>query len=187
MANRLIGKKIALILEEGYDEQQVTTPLNFLKEEGAGVRFVGPSRSTIYNSNRGTSLSTDLAASEVRLADFDAFIIPGGQATEKMRLSDAVVKLISDADENGKVIAAIGHGPQLLISSGVVKDRMMTCTVGIKIDVKNAGAYYVDEAVVRDGNVISSRSVADLPDFLESITDALSSASSYQKSMFAGA
>ena len=98
-----------------------------------------------------------------------------------------MVKLISDADENGKIIAAIGRGPQLLVSAGAVRDRMVTCYAGIVIDLKNAGAYYVDEPVVRDGNIITSRTIPDLQEFLELVTEALGSSSVLQKSMFAGA
>jgi protease I len=187
MTNRLVGKRIALLLEEGYEDSEVTGPLTFLKEEGASVRFIGPDSTTIYKGRNGASLSADLSAGEARLSDFDAFIIPGGYAPEKMRLSETMVKLIFDADDKGKIVAAIGRGPQLLISSGVVRDRMLTCYPGIVIDLKNAGAYYVDEPVVRDGNLISSRGQGDLTDFLESLTEALGITTTYQKNMFAGA
>jgi protease I len=186
MANRLVGKKVAFLLEEGYEDTQVTTLLNFLKEEGASVRFIGPNRG-VYKSRFGASLSTDLAADEVQLLDFDAFVIPGGYSPEKLRLSPSVVNLIANADDNGKFIAAIGRGPQLLISAEIVKDRMLTCYIGIVVDLKNAGAYYVDEAVVRDGNIVTARGVDDLADFNEAIVDALEIATPYIKNVWAGA
>jgi len=187
MANRLVGKKIAILIEEGYDEQEITVPLTFFKEEGAIVRFIGSGRQSVFTSIDKVSLSADLSAKDVQLADFDAFIIPGGYASEKMRLSDSMVKLMAEADDHGKFIGAIGRGPQLLISANVVKDRMLTCSTGIVIDLKNAGAYYVDDPVVRDGNIVTSGSKDDLPDFLEAIVDAVGIATPYVKNVWAGA
>ncbi len=187
MANRLVGKKIGLLLEEGYEDNEVTVPTNFLMGEGANVKFIGSGRATEFVSRHGVSRSTHLSAADTHISDFDAFVIPGGYAPEKMRLSDAMVKLIAEADDKGKFIAAIGRGPQLLISAYVVKDRMLTCHPGIVIDLKNAGAFYVDDPAVRDGNLITSRGPEDLNDFLETITEALSIATPYIKNVWAGA
>ena len=187
MANRLIGKKIALLLEDGYDDQHVITSFNFFKEEGAVVRFVGSGRTTVFKSQNGTSLSADITAAEAKLTEYDAFIIPGGQAPENMRLFVTLISLITAADEHGKVIGSVGHGAQVLISAGAVKDRLVTCNPGIVIDVKNAGGLYANDPVVRDGNVICSRTGDDLPEFLDTIVDALSTTTTIQKNMFAGA
>jgi protease I len=187
MANRLVGKKIALLLEEGYEDREVTVPLNFLTGEGANVKLIGSDRATDFVSKHGVSLSTHITATDARVSDFDAFLIPGGYAPEKMRLSHSLVNLIAEADDHGKFIAAIGHGPQLLISAGIVKDRMITSYAGIVIDIKNAGAFYVDEASVRDGNLITSRGGDDLTEFLETFTDALTVSTPYIKNVWAGA
>jgi protease I len=187
MANRLVGKKIALLIEEDYEDSEVTVPINFLMEEGANVKLIGSGRASEFVSRNGVSRSVHLSASDANPSDFDAFVIPGGYAPEKMRFSEAMVRLIADADDKGKFIAAIGRGPQLLISAYAVKDRMMTCYAGIVIDLKNAGAFYVDDSAVRDGNIITSRNQADLTDFLETLTDALSISTPYIKNVWAGA
>jgi protease I len=123
----------------------------------------------------------------VQLSDFDIFVVPGGYSPERLRLCADAVELIENADDNGKFIAAIGRGPQLLISAQVVKDRMLTCFIGIVVDLKNAGAYYVDESVVRDGNIITSRGVGDLADFNDALVDALGITTPYIKNVWAGA
>jgi protease I len=187
MANRLIGKRIGILLEEGYEDQELSEPVRFLMDEGAIVKLIGSGRSSVFASRNGVARTAEFAASEVRVRDYDAFIVPGGHAPEKMRLADSMVRLIADADELGIVIAAIGRGPQLLISSKVLKDRMATCFATIVIDVKNAGAQYVDEAVVRDGNLITSRGPSDLPMFLDTIADAVGSGNSMRTQMSAGA
>ncbi|MGQ9676388.1 MAG: DJ-1/PfpI family protein, partial [Chloroflexota bacterium] len=105
--------------------------------------------------------------------DFEAIVIPGGRAPEKMRLHQSMVDLVKEAEAAGLVIAAVCHGPQLLISAGVVKGRTLTCTPSIAIDVQNAGGNYVDQAVVRDGNLITSRNPDDLPMFSKTIIEAL--------------
>ncbi len=106
--------------------------------------------------------------------DFDAVVLPGGMAPDELRRHEAVLQFLRKADEKNKIIASICHGPQLLISAGLLKGRKMTCVDSIKDDVINAGANYVDEELVRDGNMISSRTPEDLPAFGREIVSALS-------------
>ena len=108
------------------------------------------------------------------MKDFDALVIPGGHAPDKMRMRHAMVDLARDAMEAGKPVAAICHGPQLLISANALRGRTLTCWPSIAIDVKNAGGLYVDKPVVEDGNLITSRKPDDVPVFSEAIIRALS-------------
>ena len=107
------------------------------------------------------------------MKDFDALVIPGGHAPDKMRMRHAMVDLARDAMEAGKPVAAICHGPQLLISANALRGRTLTCWPSIAIDVKNAGGLYVDKPVVEDGNLITSRKPDDVPMFSEAIIRAL--------------
>ena len=111
------------------------------------------------------------------MKDFDALVIPGGHAPDKMRMRHAMVDLARDAMEAGKPVAAICHGPQLLISANALRGRTLTCWPSIAIDVKNAGGLYVDKPVVEDGNLITSRKPDDVPVFSEAIIRALHVAS----------
>jgi protease I len=108
------------------------------------------------------------------MKDFDALVIPGGHAPDKMRLRHAMVDLARDFFEAGKPVAAICHGPQVLINANVLRGRTLTCWPSIAIDVKNAGGLYVDRPAVRDGNLITSRKPDDVPFFNEAIIAALS-------------
>ena len=108
------------------------------------------------------------------MKDFDALVIPGGHAPDKMRMRHAMVDLARDAIEAGKLVAAICHGPQLLISANAIRGRTLTCWPSIAVDVKNAGGLYVDKPVVEDGNLITSRKPDDVPAFSDAIIRALS-------------
>ena len=119
-------------------------------------------------------MTSDLAAGAARMEDFDALVIPGGHAPDKMRMRHAMVDLARDAMDAGKPVAAICHGPQLLISANALRGRTLTCWPSIAIDVKNAGGLYVDKPVVEDGNLITSRKPDDVPVFSEAIIRALS-------------
>lgn len=188
MANRLEGKRIALFVEEGFEDSEVSQPLDFLRAEGAEVTLIGSGREETFTGKHGAKITPECDASEVTAEEYDAFVVPGGHAPEKMRMCVEMVQLIAQADERGKIIAAICHGPQLLISADVLRDHMATSYPSIAVDLKNAGAYYVDESVVCSGNIITSRTPADLPDFNEAIVELLTSATEKHKQpMVAGA
>jgi protease I len=116
---------------------------------------------------------SEVAAGAAKAADFDGVVIPGGYAPGKMRIRPAMVDLVRDAVAAGKPVAAICHGPQMLISADVLRGRTVTCTPSIAVDVKNAGGLYVDRPVVEDGNVITSRKPDDVPQFSDAILGAL--------------
>src|ERR1700731_2174282 len=171
----LAGKRIAMLVEDEFEERELTGPLAALRGAGAHVTIVGPTKGTSFRGKRGdATVTSDMAAGEARMGDFDALVIPGGHAPDKMRLRHAMVDLARDAMEAGKPVAAICHGPQLLISANSLRGRTLTCWPSIAIDVKNAGGLYVDKPVVEDGNLIPSRKPDDVPVFNEAIIRALS-------------
>src|SRR5258707_12014299 len=151
----LAGKRIALLVEDEFEDRELTGPLNALRAVGAVVTIIGPLGGTRYRGKRGEStVTSDMAAGQARMMDFDALVIPGGHAPDKMRMRHAMVDLARDAMEVGKPVAAICHGPQLLISADTLRGRTLTCWPSIAIDVKNAGGLYVANPVVKDGNLI---------------------------------
>jgi protease I len=171
----LAGKRVALLVEEEFEDRELTGPLDALRAAGATVMLVGPTAGAAFKGKRGEAVVTsDLAAGAARIADFDALVIPGGYAPDRMRMRHAMVDLARDAMAAGKTVAAICHGPQLLISANALAGRTLTCWPSIAIDVKNAGGLYVDKPVVDDGNLITSRKPDDVPAFTEAIIRALS-------------
>jgi protease I len=142
-------------------------------EESADVIVVGP-KAGIYTSKYGYPVQADLAADQVTASDFDAVIIPGGYAPDHMRRHKAMVDLVRDAVNEDKVVAAICHAGWMLASADVLKGRKVTGFFAIKDDLVHAGATYVDDEVVRDDNLITSRKPDDLPAFCRTIIDVLS-------------
>jgi protease I len=171
----LSGKRVAMLVEDEFEDRELTGPLEALRAAGAVVTIVGPASGASYRGKRGeAAVQSDLAAGAAKMKDFDALVIPGGHAPDKMRMRHAMVDLARDAMESGKPVATICHGPQLLISANVLRGRTLTCWPSIAIDVKNAGGLYVDKPVVEDGNLITSRKPDDVPAFSEAIIRALS-------------
>lgn len=164
-AHPLHGARVAMLIEDLYEDTELTSPRDALLAAGAEVTIVGPMSGRAYAGKHGEAVTADLAAGSARAADFDAVVVPGGFAPDKMRLRHAMVDLVRDAFADGKPVAAICHGPQVLINASVLKGRTLTCWPSIAVDVKNAGGRYVDKPVVEDGNLITSRKVDDLPQF----------------------
>jgi protease I len=170
----LDGKKIAILAEEDFEDSELIEPLRSMKNAGARVVIVGTGSKPSYRGKRGNaSVSVDTTADKVNVEDFAAIIIPGGYAPDKMRRDPAMVELVKKAYEMGKVVAAICHGPQLLISADIVRGRRVTSWPSIAVDLENAGAVWVDAPVVQDGNIITARKPADLPRFNKAIIEAL--------------
>lgn len=171
----LTGKRVAILVEDGFEDRELTGPRDALSAAGARVIIVGPTAGTDFLGKRGeATVTSDLAAGSVRIQDVDALVIPGGHAPDKMRMRHAMVDLTREAMDAGKPVAAICHGPQLLISANALRGRTLTCWPSIAVDVKNAGGLYVDKPVVEDGNLITSRKPDDVPVFSEAIIRALS-------------
>jgi protease I len=173
-AGVLSGKRIAILVEQEFEDSELAGPRDALAAAGATVVMVGPVAGAEYRGKRGdTVVTSELAAGAARMKDFDALVIPGGYAPDKMRMRHAMVDLTRDAMEAGKPVAAICHGPQLLISANALRGRTLTCWPSIAIDVKNAGGLYVDKPVVEDGNLITSRKPDDVPMFTAAIVRAV--------------
>jgi len=167
-------KRIAILVEQDFEDAELTEPLRAMKDAGATVVIVGSgSRQSYQGKKRVAEVTVDTTADKVKVEEFDAIIVPGGYAPDKMRLHQPMIDLVKDAYKAGKIIAAVCHGPQLLISAGIVKGRRVTSWSSVAIDLVNAGAVWVDEPVVRDGNIITSRKPADLPEFNKAIIKAL--------------
>ena len=169
----LKGKRVAVLAENMYQELELWYPLLRLREAGAETFLVGTGSAKTYASKHGYPADVDVVADQVSAADVDAVVVPGGYAPDLMRRSPAMVKLVREAFEQGKVVAAICHAGWMLASAGVLKGKKATCFFAIKDDVINAGATYVDAEVVRDGNLITSRMPTDLPAFCRTIIEAL--------------
>jgi len=170
----LEGKRIAILVEEDFEDSEVVEPLRAMKDAGAKVVVVGSGSRETYKGKRGTAtIRVDVTADKISAEDFDAIIVPGGYAADKMRLYQPMIDLVKKAHDSGKVVAAICHGPQLLISAGILRGRRLTSWPSVAVDLNNAGAKWVDEPLVQDGNIITSRKPADLPRFNKAIIEAL--------------
>lgn len=167
------GKKILLMVEELYNDREFWYPYYRLLEEGCQVQVVSPVAGKLYKGGAGIMAKSDLAADEVDPAAYDGLVIPGGYAPDHMRRHPAMVKLVREMVAGDKVVAAICHAGWMLASAGVLKGRQVTGFFAIKDDLVNAGADFVDQEVVVDGKLVTSRSPDDLPAFLKAIIAAL--------------
>ncbi len=170
----LEGKRIAILAEEGFEDSELIESLRAMKDAGARVVVVGSGSKESYKGKRGTTtIRVDTSADKVKAEDFDAIIVPGGYAPDKMRLHQPMIELVRKANSLGKVVAAICHGPQLLISADIVRGRRLTSWPSLAVDIRKAGARWVDNPLVQDGNIITSRKPFDLPKFNKAIIEAL--------------
>lgn len=169
----LKGRRVAVLAENMYQELELWYPLLRLREAGAETFVVGTGSADTYKSKAGYPVQVDVVVDQVGAADVDAVVIPGGYAPDLMRRYPAMVNLVREAFQQGKVVAAICHAGWMLASADVVRGKKATCFFAIKDDLVNAGATYVDAEVVRDGNLITSRVPADLPAFCRTIIEAL--------------
>ena len=170
---RLEGKRIAVLAEELFEDLELWYPLIRMREAGADVTVVGTAKSATYHGKHGMPVQAEVASKDVAPEDFDAVIIPGGYAPDQMRRHQATLDLVLGIFERGGVVAMICHAGWVPISAGIVEGKRATSFFAIKDDMVNAGAIWEDKAVVRDGNLISSRTPDDLPVFCRAIIDAL--------------
>ena len=169
----LQGKKVLLLVEETYNDREFWYPYYRLKEAGAQVIVVGPEGGKSYSGAAGIKAVADKGVKEVKAADFDGLVIPGGYAPDRMRRHPAMVGLVKEMAISGKIVAAICHAGWMLASAGVLTGRTVTGFFAIKDDLVHAGARYVDQEVAVDGNLITSRTPDDLPAFLRAIIKGL--------------
>ncbi|RLF23026.1 MAG: protease [Thermoprotei archaeon] len=190
---KLKGKKVVILAAHEFEDVELLYPFVRLSEEGAEVIIV-PVKAGLHprpafaekpvTGRYGTPIPLEVFGEgeryivkkleEVKPEDIDAVIIPGGYSPDSLRIIPEVLDFIRRAHEQGKIIAAICHGPQVLISAGLVKGRKVTSYVAVKDDLINAGAEFIDQPVVRDGNIITARVPDDLPEFCLAIIEALS-------------
>jgi len=157
--------KIAVLVEEGYQDLEVWYPYYRLREAGFETVFIGTGSSKNYRGKNGYPLEVQAEIKNLAPADFAGVVIPGGWAPDKLRMSREVLDFVREIDRAGKVVAAICHAGWVIASAGIVKGRTVTSYAAIRDDLVNAGAEWVDQEVVRDKNLITARKPDDLPAF----------------------
>jgi protease I len=163
---KLQGKKVLAFVDEEFEDLEMWYPVLRLREEGAVVHTAGPKGQTVYHGKYGVPLQSDISFDEAGSASYDGLYVPGGWAPDKLRRYDKVLALTQEFHRDGKPIAQICHAGWVLISAKIVSGFRMTSTPGIKDDLQNAGATWLDEEVVVDRNIVSGRRPPDLPAFM---------------------
>lgn len=164
----MLKKKIAIFVEDNYNEIEFWYPYYRMLEAGFEVVVIGSGRADVYTSKLGT-LTRGLNPSTINCAELEGVIIPGGFAPDKMRVSTQMLEIVRELYNNGKLVAAICHAGWVLISAGITRGKQVTACQSIKDDLVNAGAEFLDQAVVVDGNLITSRVPDDVPAFSREI------------------
>lgn len=167
--------RIAVLVENLYQEMEIWVPVYRLKEAGRQVELVGP-KQELYKSKLGYPAQADIGVEQALAKNYAAVVIPGGYAPDLLRDNPNMVELVKRHCASGAIVAAICHGSWMLASAGVLRGRRVTGASQIRDDLRNAGGEVIDQAVVRDGNLITSRKPADLPEFCAAIVAALEEA-----------
>ncbi|MCE1253465.1 MAG: type 1 glutamine amidotransferase [Anaerolineae bacterium] len=170
---RLKNKRVAVFVELEFEDLEFWVPVMRLQEEGAKVTIVAPKANQTYKGKYGVSATSDVAAADVNADMFDALVVPGGWAPDKLRRYEAVTRLVRDMYAQKKVIGMICHAGWVGISANIVKGHRATGSVALKDDLNNAGAIWTDEAAFRDGNLVWGRVVKDIPDFCRELVKAI--------------
>jgi protease I len=169
MARKLDGKKVAILVADGFEQVEMTKPREALDEAGAETKIVSPKPGKIQgmkHADKGDKFDVDLTVKDARLEEFDALIIPGGLFNpDALRVDRNALEFARHFFREHKPVAAICHGPQVLITADLVRGRKMTSWPAIQVDMRNAGARWVDEEVVVDNGLVSSRKPDDIPAF----------------------
>jgi protease I len=171
----LSSKNIIILVENGFEDLEFWVPLMRLREEGAVVTIAGKGKGrTVKSKSGGLSAEIKAEIDDLSAEDYDGIVIPGGWAPDKLRRYDGVKKLVADLDAAGKTVAMICHAGLVGISAGIVAGHKATGSLGIKDDLVNAGATWVDKSAFRDGNQVWGRVVEDIPNFCKELISALS-------------
>jgi protease I len=176
--NNLQGKKVAILATDGFEQVELTEPKKNLENAGAKVDVLSIKDGKIKGWDKtdwGETVKVDRLVADARPDEYDALVLPGGQINpDKLRIDKQAVAFVREFAQSSKPVAAICHGPWVLIEAGVVKGRTMTSWPSVHTDLKNAGANWVDQEVVTDGNIITSRKPEDIPAFSRTLIEALS-------------
>jgi protease I len=169
---RLDGKKVAVLVADGFEDLEYWVPVMRLQEEGAEVVSVGPSVDPVSGKN-ALQAQADVTADDVDASELDGVVVPGGWAPDKLRRYPEITGLVREVHERGKTVGVICHGGLVAISAGIVEGVNATGSLGIKDDLENAGATWVDKPAFREGNLVWGRVVPDIPDFCRELVAAL--------------
>jgi protease I len=161
--------KVAIFIEDLYEEVEFWYPYYRLKEAVHRPVVVGSGKKNTFMGKHGIENKADLSILDAHPGDFDAVIVPGGYAPDRMRQEPRFAELVKLLHDEGKLVASICHGPWVLASAGILKGRKVTCWPTLKDDIMNAGARYMDQEVMVDGNIITSRCPDDLPAFMAEV------------------
>lgn len=169
MTQKLNGLKVAILVTDGFEQVELTEPKKALEEAGAETQIVSPEKGRVEGWNHfdaGDMFTVDVALDEADAGGYDALLLPGGVANpDQLRMNPKAVEFVKAFFDAGKPIAAICHGPWTLIEAGAVKGRTLTSWPSLKTDLRNAGAEWVDEEVVADNGLVTSRKPQDIPAF----------------------
>jgi protease I len=176
MAHDLKGKHVAILVANGFEQVEMTGPRKALEDAGAKTDLISPVRGEVQGWNhfdKGDKFPVDVSLSDALAKnDYDALLLPGGVANpDQLRTIPEAVEFVESFFEDGKPVAAICHGPWMLVEAGVVRDRTMTSWPSLKTDLRNAGANWVDEEVVADHGLVTSRKPDDIPAFNEKMIE----------------
>lgn len=170
---RLENKKVLALVDNDFEDLELWYPVLRLREEGAQVDLAGAKAQQNYRGKYGLPATSDYAFKDIDANDYDALLVPGGWAPDKLRRFAAVIQIVQTMNEQNKVIGQICHAGWVLISADILQGKTVTSTPGIKDDMKNAGATWVDRPVVTDGKLVSSRRPPDLPAYLPELIAAI--------------
>ena len=171
---RLTGKRIGAFVGPGYEDLEFWVVYMRMKEEGADVQIIGANAFETYQSKHGClSATAEVAAREVEPDSLDAVLVPGGWAPDKLRRDEGVLRVVRNIHDGGGIVGLICHAGLVGVSAGIVRGSRATGSLGIKDDLVNAGATWVDEAAFRDGSIVWGRVVEDIPDYCRELVTAV--------------
>ena len=178
MSGKLQGKKVAIVATDGFEQVELTEPKKALEDAGATVHVVSPKAGQIRGwkvSEWGDMTKVDKTLDAVKASDYDGMVLPGGQINpDKLRMEPAAVEFVTTFFASGKPMGAICHGPWMLVEANVVKNKTLTSWPSVRTDIRNAGGHWVDEEVVTDENLTTSRKPDDIPAFNRRLIQELS-------------
>jgi protease I len=171
----LTGKTIGILVANGYEDLEFWVPYMRMIEAGAKIVVIAPASGETYASkSKGLTARSDVGAHEISAGDLHALLVPGGWAPDRLRRDQNILRLVREMHSAGKILGFICHAGWVAASAGICKGKKVTGSTGIKDDMENAGAIWVDEPAFRDGNLVWGRVVADIPDYCRELVKALS-------------